>query len=149
MTSSENSKASKKRPLDSENNTPVQSKRVKCGEKISEVEEIVKKLKKKHETKYSIEKLNIWAHLLHIEKHDSYDVPPDVPYFKGRSSNASTSLHVSQMDTTNPPRNRVSLRTECIDQLSKWHDLLEKQVITQEDYDKVQQTILKDIMQNN
>ena len=46
------------------------------------------------------------------------------------------------------PQKRVSLRTECIDQLNKWHGLLENHIITQEEYDKVQQTILKDIMQD-
>ena len=125
----------------------MQKKRSKCGEKLSEVEDIVKKLKKKHGTKYSVEKLNIWAHMLHIEKHDSEEIPPDVPYFRGRSGSSAFSS-VSLMEATNSPRNRVSLRTECIDQLSKWHGLLEKQVITQDDYNKVQQTILKDIMQN-
>ena len=40
----------------------------------------------------------------------------------------------------------VKVRTECIDQLRKWHSLLGEGIITQADYDKIQGTILKDMM---
>lgn len=118
------------------------------------MEEIVKKFKSKHGTLYSVEKLNIWAHMLHIEKHGSLDVPPNVPYFT-RAHQSSQQKSVSQ-STSSPvtigpvsPGKRVSLRTECMEQLSKWHSLLEKHVITQNHYDKVQQTILKDLMDDD
>ena len=107
------------------------------------MEEIVKKLKDQHGTTYSVEKLNIWAHMLHIERHDSYEVPPNVPYFN-RSRPALQDK--SNLQTIKSPEKRVSIRSECIYQLNKWHNLLEKNVITQKEYDKVQQTILQDIM---
>ena len=40
----------------------------------------------------------------------------------------------------------MSLRSECIIQLHKWHALLEKGVISQEQYEAVQKTIMKDVM---
>ena len=43
------------------------------------------------------------------------------------------------------PSKRIALRMKCIEQLEKWHSLLEKTVITQEQYAKLQQSILNDI----
>ena len=40
-----------------------------CLQKV-QVEDIVKKLEDKHDH-YSIEKLNAWAHLIHLGKHTS------------------------------------------------------------------------------
>lgn len=148
----ENQQSSRKRsPANDHRETDkhTQNKRTKCAEKLSEVEKLVKKLKEKHGTKYSVEKLNIWAHMLHIEKHDSEEVPPDLPYFRGRASKSTVPEGSSnKVDAVLSPTNRVSLRTECIDQLNKWHDLLEKKIVTQEEYDQVQKNILQDIMQN-
>ena len=54
-----------------------------CANKISEVEAIVKQLQEKHDSQYTVEQFNAWAHLLHMGKHGSYDSPPDLPYFRG------------------------------------------------------------------
>jgi len=40
------------------------------------------------------------------------------------------------------PSKRIALRMKCIEQLEKWHSFLEKTVITQEQYAKLQQSIL-------
>ena len=40
---------------------------------------------------------------------------------------------------------RINLRTECINQLDKWHMLLEKGAITSEQYQQLQGTIFGDI----
>lgn len=77
--------------------------------------------------------------MLHIEKHNSYEVPPSVPYF-GKSRPA-----LQDKSNLQQPTSRVNVRSECIDQLSKLYGLLEKNIITKEEYDKVQQTILKDM----
>lgn len=120
--------------------------------KITEVEEMVKKLKDKHGSKYSIEQLNAWAHLIHVEKHDSCDHPPDLPYFrhsgvKKRKVDEEPdpepkSLPVPSIATATE---RVSLRSECIDQLDKWHALLTKGAISQSHYAEIQALIMKDI----
>ena len=130
-----------------------------CVQKLSEVEEIVTELKEKHESEYSIEKLNAWAHLIHLGKHASYETPPDLPYFKKREGrvyqNKANTIEKEQPTPTvamlgsgasNSPAKRLGFRTENIDQLSKWHNLLEKGGITQQEYDELKKTILQDII---
>lgn len=53
-----------------------------CAKKLSDVEELVKKLTEKHQSKYTVEQMNTWAHMIHMGKHKSLDEPPSVPYFK-------------------------------------------------------------------
>ncbi len=45
------------------------------------------------------------------------------------------------------PGKRIGLRTECMEQLDKWHSLLQKGVITEEQHKEHQQKILKDMTQ--
>ena len=41
-------------------------------DRMSEVEEIVEELQKKHQSKYSPEQLHAWAHMIQMKKHSSY-----------------------------------------------------------------------------
>ncbi len=50
-------------------------KKSSIAQKITEVEGIVKTLQEKHGKKYSVEQLNAWAHLIHVEKRSSQDPP--------------------------------------------------------------------------
>lgn len=43
------------------------SKHDQCAMKVQEVEKIVQKLKEKHQSKFSIEKLNARAHIIQLE----------------------------------------------------------------------------------
>lgn len=52
-----------------------------CQQRIQQVEDIVEKLREKHGKKFSVEKLNTWAHMINMGKHNSYDTPPNLPYF--------------------------------------------------------------------
>ena len=127
---------------------PGPSKRAKnIAEKISEVELIVKRLKEEHKSFYSVEKLNAWAHMLAIGKHDSYHVPPDLPYFRGKhSSSGSTSLSPpAPSPSSASPSKRIDMRTQLLLQMEKWYSLLEKGGITQTQYDELQSAILKKI----
>ena len=45
------------------------------------------------------------------------------------------------------PKKRIELHTECMEQLQKWRDLLDKSIISKEQYDELQCTILNDIKQ--
>ena len=120
--------------------------------KITEVEKILKKLQDTHGNKYSIEQLNAWAHMLHVEKHTSYDCPPDLPYFRGNrrkyqshdddSTPPKKPLSSTSVATTSSPTRWVTLRTECI---KSWHTLLERGAISQSDYDEILPLIMKDI----
>ena len=70
---------------------PTKPKQNACSRKLSEVEDIVKKLKDKHGASFSVEKYNAWAHMIHMGKHGSYEDAPVLPYFKGRSKCSSSS----------------------------------------------------------
>ena len=133
------------------------SKRVINEKKIQEIEDIVTQLKEKHGSKYKVEHLNAWAHLIHLGKHSSLDTPPNYPYFVGRkcaetpaskdieSQNAPTSSSMKGNPGTLSPGKRVHLRSECIDQLSRWHSLKESGGITSEEYDDLRKNIIGDI----
>ena len=120
-----------------------------CAQILSEVKEIVDELQKKHGNSYSIEQLNCWAHMINSEKHDSTEVPPNLPYFKKPKhtttiTNASTISDSEHISTSE----RINLRSECMKQMESWHSLLEKGVVTQDQYDELQSSILKDIKEH-
>lgn len=132
----------------------------KCGKKLKEIEEIVQKLQKKHAKRYTLEQYNCWAHTIDMGKHESYECPPDLPFFVGKRARANTnpssastasssSPTVTRESTTisNPPSpgKRIRYRGECMDQLTKWHSLMEKGIITQDQYQDFRSTILNDI----
>lgn len=130
---------------------------------VSEVEGILDQLREKHGSHlYSVEQLNCWAHMYHTKKHSSLDNPPNLPYFKAAKDKKSTTVaaqstekstivsanntHSSQnLPSGISPSKRVNLRTECMKQLEIWYSLLEKGMITKEQYDEVQGTILNDM----
>ena len=128
------------------------SKKADIKKKIEDVEVIVKELEEKNSALLSAEQYNAWAHLIHTKKYASYDVPPKLPYFKktkGQSSRAPDSVErpktpIESGSVRVSPRKRVNLRGECISQLDQWHSLLKKECITQEQYDQLRETILKD-----
>ena len=113
-------------------------------EKIAQIEEIVSNLQEKHGSKYSVEKLNCWAHMILMKKHTSYDNPPEYPYFKGKGGDPKGGDSASTSATISPGK-RVNLRSECMDQLDKSLSLLQKGCITQEQYDNLRDKILKDM----
>ena len=78
------------------------------------------------------------GHIMHMGKHESRQIPPDLPYF-GRSKK------ISDPSSSMPPGKRINLRSECMDQLNKWHDLLEKGAISQTQYDEFKKKIIGDI----
>ena len=50
---------------------PRPTKKQATAQKIKDVEAIVDTLKDKHGSAYSVEQLNAWAHMIHMEKHVS------------------------------------------------------------------------------
>ena len=128
----------------------------KCAKKMQQIGEIVDKLKEKHLGRYSLEQYNCWAHTIDMGKHDSYDTPPDLPSFVGRraakssaTGSGSSSVLPSAQSTPTPqpqsPGKRIRYRSECMDQLTKWHLLMEEGIITSEQYQGFVGTILNDI----
>ena len=100
------------------------------AEKISEVELIVKKLKEKHKSLYSVEKLNAWAHMIDIGKHKSHDAPPDLPYFHGKQYPITPSDPSASSVSSASPSTHIDMGTQLLSQMEKWHSLLEKGGIT-------------------
>lgn len=128
---------SKKRasPECTSGDTPKSKRQTALINTMNEVDEIVSKLKEKHGEKFTPLQLNCWAHMVNTHKHDSLDTPPDKPFFgKKRKEGVGVS-----------PGKRISLRTECINQLDKWHQLKERGVISADEYEGLQKTILTDI----
>ena len=121
-----------------------------CGSTIVAVQEVVDELKKKHGSKYSSERLNAWAHVVNLGKHGSLDEPPDLPFLE-REKQVLEKPHLKHRTQWFPQQvpkvqaKRFGVRTECIDQLSKWHGLLTKGAISQSQYEELKQTILKDM----
>lgn len=55
-----------------------------------------------------------------MAKHDNYNTPPNKPFWKKPSGTSSVSL------VTVSPGKKVQLQGQLVDQLNKWHDLLQK-----------------------
>ncbi len=81
---------SRKRVRDGESSTAPPNKRDSVTKSISDVESIVKQLQSIHGESYSIEKMNAWAHLIHMGKHSSYQEPPDFPFFRGNKKKTAS-----------------------------------------------------------
>ena len=120
-----------------------QAKRAKSCEthleKMDELQKIVSNLKEKHkEGKYSHfsgAQFHCWGNMIQLGHHESYENPPNKPFFGAtKSASASASGGVS-------PGKRIHLRSECIDQLTKWHKLMNEGVISAEEYKDMHKTM--------
>ena len=122
---------------DAVDNGPAPKRSDSTLQRTTDLEEILDQLKSKHQgSHYTPEQLHCWANLIQMKKHDSFDAPPDKPFFgKQRTPNAAVSS----------PGKRIGLRTQCIDQLTKWHKLREDGVISDEEYREMHKTIMSDI----
>ena len=139
----------RKRPLSPVNSTTTSAgskpkRTAASAQKLQEVEKILKELQEKHAANYDVEKLNAWAHLLHIGKHFSYETPPNYPYFGNGKKKKQLSAGLHPREISSSPSKRLGLRGDCIEQLSKWHSLLEKGAISVEQYDELKETIMGD-----
>ena len=90
-----------------------------------------------------MEQFRVWAHMIHMKKHSSYVDPPDKHFFRKHIAMKNKTSTLAELS----PVKRINLRTECINQLDKWHThmLLEKGAISSEQYTQLQETILGDI----
>jgi len=95
-----------------------------------------------HGSKFTPEQKRAWAHLIELGRHTSYDVPPKKRFFQQEKSAVISSATTA---TAVSPGRRVGIRSECIDQLHKWHTLHQLGAVTKKQYDKLQTSILSDI----
>ena len=118
---------------------------------MREVEEIEDDLSSKHEGKYTEEQIRMWAHLIQMNKHTSYEKPSNKKFWKtsdssessqGTSSSKSSSLGSSK-SVLDSPSKRVSLRGQCIDQLHQLKQLHTDGGITEDQYTEMKESIMK------
>ena len=135
---------------DKEPNVKSRSRFVNVLEKkMTKVKEVFESLQKKHGSSYKPEQLRAWANMIQMEKHASLEEPPPGRFFKMKtieveSSNTSASKLSSDKVIMSPTK-RLSLRSQCIEQLEKWHRLMESGAISKEQYDELQTTLFSDI----
>ena len=119
--------------------------------KMTEVEDIELKLREKHDGQYTEEQLRAWAHLVQLKKHSSMDVPPDKPFWRGHKKRPNPAPTTPEKQQPGPsgaqpsPGKCVQMWGQCVDQLLKWHELLEKGGINQQQYDEMKSTIMSQI----
>ena len=106
-------------------------------EKMHEVDVIVKDLESRHKGKWTTEQIRCWANMIQMKDWHSYENPPNKPFFKTKSTHPSGSgVSLGK---------KVTLRSQCIQQLDKWHDLSIRGVISDEQYKEFKDTILADM----
>ena len=117
--------------------------------KRDQVDAIVQKLKDKHQDKFTPPQLNTWAHCIHMKTHSSYDESPDKPFFRGscKQLNSSDKQDLPSTSACGPisPGKRINLRSQCMDQIEKWHQLFTKGIISEEQYKELVDKVWKDI----
>ena len=156
-TSSASVTTSKKRPHSEEGRPSPECSATKAPrttkfelhqKKMDELEVIYETLQDNHRELYTAEQLRAWAHLIQMKKHDSYEEPPNKPFFRNsRKTKPSTppSEKLSDSNLTISPGKHVLMQGQLIDQISKLHDLLERGAISKVQYDKLQEKIMVDI----
>ena len=90
--------------------------------------------------------------MIDMRKHDSRDILPGKPFFKG-SKGKKNYLISAPVPVIDPlwifSGKWIHLCTQCMDQLEKWHCLLEKGIISEEQYKELQGNILGDLRSFN
>ena len=82
------------------------------------------------------------ANLIQLQKHDSYDSPPKKRFFGEKSG---STVPTQSVGAGVSPSKRITMRSECMSQLDKWHGLKERGIISEEQYKEVQDKIMSDI----
>lgn len=114
-------------------------------ENLSEVDKNYDILRKNHGNKYTLEQLRMWAQLIRVGKHDSLEEAPNKPFWKGRKRQLTEVPSTVSVSPTK--KSKVSVRSELLDQLAKWHRLNEAGVVSDGEYEDLKKTILSDIKQ--
>ena len=117
--------------------------------KMSKVEEVYGTLLEKHGKRFRPEQLRAWANMVQMQKHTSLEEPPSGRFFKTQSERKGGEEESTTRSAPDPTAlssaKRVTLRTQCIEQLERWHQLMEKGGISKEQYDELQANILSEI----
>ena len=102
----------------------------------------------------------MWAHMIRLGKRESTDESPDKPYWRSRRRHQTT-VTLSELPPAKKvassvnkgtgacvsPTKKVSVQSELLNQLAKWHKLNETGVVTDVEYEDLKKAILSDIKQ--
>ena len=87
-----------------------------------------------------------------MKTHSSYDDPPDKPFSRAGNSKHTKSLDKQDLPSTaaqasDPisPGKRINLRSKCMDQIEKWHQLFMKGIILEEQHKELVDKVWNDI----
>lgn len=130
---------------------PVTHKRARtsCDDlNAKTLDEVFNELDEKHNGKFSVEQLRMWAHLVNMGKHTSLDIPPDKPFFRGNKKKLPSLSEVSTSTDISPIK-RSNLRSQYMTQMRDWHALFEVAAITKEEYEDQKARILEDLKNCN
>ena len=75
-----------------------------------------------------------------LKTHASLEEPLDKPLFRGRKRQSCTVREGSTPDSKRAavsPGRKVNIRSELINQLDKWHRILDSGVISKDEYDEL------------
>ena len=100
------------------------------SKKISEVQEMVTKLRSKHGIMFTPEQYHAWAQLIQMGKQTTYDEPPQYTFFKGvpkKSTSATLGSGAVSQATINSPGKCVHLQSYLLS-LKNWKVSLNKVV---------------------
>ena len=97
------------------------TKKQACAQKIKDVEAMVDELTEKHVTKYSVDQLNTWAHMIQMGKQVSTEVPSALPYFGKAASSKEAGTQPVQPSSPQPVAlcmvKRITLLSESTGQV--------------------------------
>ena len=84
-----------------------------------------------------------------MKTHSSYDEPPDKPFFRSNSKR-SKSLDKQELPSASAcgaisPGKRISLHSQCMDQIEKWHQLFTKGIISEDQHKELVDKVWNDI----
>ena len=84
-----------------------------------------------------------------MKTHSSYDEPPDKPFFRGSSKQSKSSsqhdLPTSSASGAISPGKCINLRSQCMDQIEKWHELFTKGIISEDQHKELVEKVWNDI----
>ena len=145
----QSSNTKKRQRTDESDNEPKVKSRSRfenaLEKKMTKVEETFEALQKKHGSSYKPEQFWAWANMIQMQKHTSLEEPPPGRFFKTTRIESDNTSASKVSSVVMSPIKRLSLRSQCIEQLEKWHRLMESGAISKEQYDELQIKLFSDI----
>ena len=123
-------------------------KKTLLEEKQDRIDEIVDKLREKHNNKYTSLQYRVWAETIVAGQHEDIDKPPRGSFFtKNKCSGGSTppKQHVSSGPKPLTPGKVTDLRSSYIKQIKEMHNLVELRAIPYEHFEKQRDILLKEM----